>query len=94
VREEFNFIGVREKTLPPKCWILNPIEHVWGIFTNQLYDFGHRSYSTTDELRTAAHATWKEVKVKYHDCVRKMIADLPRDLQRIIDAGGDHVKRL
>lgn len=84
-------LHITEKLLGPKCWILNPIERVWGIFVMELYDFGHKTYRNLDELRDAAFATWDAVKGKHHDVVAKMLADLPRDMQRMIDAQGGHI---
>ena len=87
-------LRITEKLLGPKCCLLNPIEHIWGIFTMDLYNFGQRHYRNLDELRTAANEAWNRVREKHHDSVRKMIEQLPRDMQRMIDAGGAHIDKM
>lgn len=90
-KELLRDLGITEKLLGPKCWILNPIEQLWGILVTKLYDGGHKCYSTLDDLRAAAHAMWEEVRQEHHGSVKKMIDKLPYNMQRMIDAGGDYI---
>lgn len=87
-------LHITEKVLGPKCWLLNPIEHIWGIFVMELYDHGHKSYGNLDELRAAAVATWDRVKETHRGTVAKMVADLPRDMRRMIEAQGGFIDKV
>lgn len=87
-------IGVIEKLLGTKCWIFNPIERVWGILTMEVYDGGHKSYNTLDELRSAVAVAWEKIQQEHHTSIQRMIDVIPRDIDRMIAAGGAHIDSL
>ena len=42
---------------------LNPIENLWGIMTNFVYE-GGKQYDTTEQLQKAIFAAWKQIDTK------------------------------
>eukprot|EP00975_Prorocentrum_lima_P064346 12896978-Prorocentrum_lima.AAC.2 len=74
-------------------WLGNIIEKWWGLFTSKLYDYGFKTYSSSDALWSAAQAVWEETWEEYHTEIPKMIEKVPYYMKRIIEVEGRHLSR-
>ena len=48
-------------TMPPYSPDLNPIEKIWGIMKNKVYEIGAREYENRKELKSCMNKTWEEI---------------------------------
>lgn len=73
---------------PPNSPDCNPIENLWHIMQQDIYD-ERRVYHKLDDLRQAVHRAAKKIDKKV---LHNLIASVPRRLQAVIDAKGHATK--
>jgi hypothetical protein len=77
--------GVTEMEFPPYSPDLNPIENVWSEFKRHVSE---RETKTIDQLQDVILDEWEKVSI---DSIVKLIESMPKRVQAVIAANGDHI---
>jgi transposase len=77
-----NAIGFLPANLPD----LNPVENIFGVMKNFVYDLNP---STLQELRLAVIDAWESIP---NETLRNLFASMPGRMQTVVDKNGDRIK--
>jgi len=73
-QEYFENKGIEVLKWPPQSPDLNPIENIWGILVQKLYQH-RKTYRNTTEL-------WEALSVKWHEISQQTIRNLYNSMQK------------
>ena len=91
-------VDFRFVTLPPYSPDINIIEHVWAAQERKLQPQIHRMFEEQgtrprdDQLRPLILHSWEEMRVEGAILMDSLVESLPRRMDAIIAAGGDHTR--
>jgi arginine repressor len=77
---------VRVWVLPARSADLNPIENLWGIITQEVYE-GSRTYQSAQALKQAVTAAWARVQ-QNKQLRAKLVGSMTKRLQQVVERKG------